>query len=313
MVACPPQPPPIHPAHHSRCVDHWGGGPAVVGVAGPVHGGVHRGDDPVAPGRAAATDGWEPARLPRTCRVPGERLRGRLLRRRDPPHRGPARPAPPPGAPRRADRLRAVQRRHRLLLLLPADSPGPAAGRRHGRHAVGAVPRHPLATAVATTIGLRTSFAALACLAVVLVAWVRWKVPNFPGGGAAERVPLRRVAALSGIPTVLLPADRRRRGRPPAGRAGGRPPTRPGAGDGRPPEIRTATSLLGAYLQATGRRRPVLPLRLPGATFAGYRAGGHLAPDRAVGHRSWEQFLADQVDRGRPAGAKARMTGGGRA
>jgi Major Facilitator Superfamily len=61
----------------------------------------------------------------------------------------------------------------------------------------------PLATAVATTIGWRTSFAALAVLAVVLVAWVRWKVPNLPGDVAAERVPLRRVAALPGIPTVL--------------------------------------------------------------------------------------------------------------
>jgi predicted MFS family arabinose efflux permease len=61
----------------------------------------------------------------------------------------------------------------------------------------------PLATAVAITLGWRTSFAALATLAVVLVAWVRWKVPNFPGDVAAERVPLRRVASLPGIPTVL--------------------------------------------------------------------------------------------------------------
>jgi predicted MFS family arabinose efflux permease len=61
----------------------------------------------------------------------------------------------------------------------------------------------PAATAVAATVGWRTSFAALACLAVVLVAWVRWKVPNVPGDMASERVPLRRVAALPGIPTVL--------------------------------------------------------------------------------------------------------------
>jgi predicted MFS family arabinose efflux permease len=61
----------------------------------------------------------------------------------------------------------------------------------------------PLATAVATTIGWRTSFAALAALAVVLVAWVRWKLPNLPGDMASERVRLRRVAALPGIPTVL--------------------------------------------------------------------------------------------------------------
>jgi predicted MFS family arabinose efflux permease len=61
----------------------------------------------------------------------------------------------------------------------------------------------PAATAVATTIGWRACFAALAALAVVLVAWVRWKVPNLPGEATAGRVPLRRVAALPGIPTVL--------------------------------------------------------------------------------------------------------------
>jgi predicted MFS family arabinose efflux permease len=61
----------------------------------------------------------------------------------------------------------------------------------------------PAATAVATTIGWRACFAALAALAVVLVAWVRWKVPDLPGEATAGRVPLRRVAALPGIPTVL--------------------------------------------------------------------------------------------------------------
>jgi uncharacterized protein YbjT (DUF2867 family) len=64
------------------------------------------------------------------------------------------------------------------------------------------------------------------------------------------------------------------------------------------PRIRTATSLLRAYLHTAGRR-PVLPVRLPGAVFAGYRRGGHLAPDRAVGCRTWEEFLAEQVSRWR--------------
>ena len=61
----------------------------------------------------------------------------------------------------------------------------------------------PFATAVATTVGWRGSFAALAALALVLMAWVRWKVPNLPGDGAAGRVPLRGVASLPGVPTVL--------------------------------------------------------------------------------------------------------------
>jgi uncharacterized protein YbjT (DUF2867 family) len=61
------------------------------------------------------------------------------------------------------------------------------------------------------------------------------------------------------------------------------------------PQIRTATGLAGAYLQAAGRRRPVLAVHLPGAVFAGYRQGGHLAPDHAVGRRTWEEFLAGHV------------------
>jgi len=61
------------------------------------------------------------------------------------------------------------------------------------------------------------------------------------------------------------------------------------------PQIRTASDLAGAYLQAAGRRRPVLAVHLPGAAFASYRQGGHLAPDHAVGHRTWEQFLAEHV------------------
>jgi hypothetical protein len=54
----------------------------------------------------------------------------------------------------------------------------------------------------------------------------------------------------------------------------------------------------------------VLPVRLPGAVFAGYRRGGHLAPDRAVGRRTWEQFLADQLRR--PGGQAIDRTSAGR-
>lgn len=52
------------------------------------------------------------------------------------------------------------------------------------------------------------------------------------------------------------------------------------------PQIRTAADLVSSYLRMAGRRRPVLPVHLPGAVFAGYRQGGHLAPDHAVGHRT---------------------------
>jgi hypothetical protein len=54
----------------------------------------------------------------------------------------------------------------------------------------------------------------------------------------------------------------------------------------------------------------VLPVRLPGAVFAGYRRGGHLTLDRAVGRRTWEEFLADQVGRRRRSPAGGRIAEG---
>ncbi|WBB58325.1 NAD(P)H-binding protein [Streptomyces sp. WMMC500] len=53
--------------------------------------------------------------------------------------------------------------------------------------------------------------------------------------------------------------------------------------------------LLRGYLKATGRRRPVLPVRLPGKAAAAFRAGANLTPGHAVGHRTWEDFLAGRT------------------
>ncbi len=61
----------------------------------------------------------------------------------------------------------------------------------------------PAGSALAAICGWRFSFAALAALAVILVAWVRWQVPNFPGGVAGERLSLRGVTALPGLRVVL--------------------------------------------------------------------------------------------------------------
>ncbi|MGI8875593.1 MAG: SDR family oxidoreductase [Egibacteraceae bacterium] len=66
------------------------------------------------------------------------------------------------------------------------------------------------------------------------------------------------------------------------------------------PQVRGAGDLARSYLRATGKRRPVLPIRLPGAAAAGFRRGGHLAPQRRVGRISFEQFLADRVACPRP-------------
>ncbi|GAA3556548.1 MFS transporter [Nonomuraea rosea] len=61
----------------------------------------------------------------------------------------------------------------------------------------------PAGAALASAFGWRAAFGGLAVVPVVLVGWVLWKVPNFPGEAAAARVPLRRVAVIPGIRTVL--------------------------------------------------------------------------------------------------------------
>jgi uncharacterized protein YbjT (DUF2867 family) len=61
------------------------------------------------------------------------------------------------------------------------------------------------------------------------------------------------------------------------------------------PRIYELVELVRGYLRATGKRRPILPVPLPGRAAHAYRAGANLAPDRAVGRRTWEEFLAERV------------------
>jgi uncharacterized protein YbjT (DUF2867 family) len=61
------------------------------------------------------------------------------------------------------------------------------------------------------------------------------------------------------------------------------------------PRIYELADLLRGYLRATHRRRPLLPLPVPGRAARALRAGANLAPDRAVGRRTWEEFLTDRV------------------
>ena len=62
------------------------------------------------------------------------------------------------------------------------------------------------------------------------------------------------------------------------------------------PEVREARDLARSFLSAVGRRRRVLPVRFPGAVFAAYRDGGHLAPGRAVGRITFERYLAERAE-----------------
>jgi len=61
------------------------------------------------------------------------------------------------------------------------------------------------------------------------------------------------------------------------------------------PQVHTMADLLREYLRARGKRRLLMPVWLPGKAARAVRAGANLAPDRAVGHRTWEDFLADRV------------------
>jgi len=61
------------------------------------------------------------------------------------------------------------------------------------------------------------------------------------------------------------------------------------------PRVHTMADLLREYLRARGKRRLLVPVRLPGQAARAVRAGANLAPDRAVGRRTWEDFLADRV------------------
>ena len=61
------------------------------------------------------------------------------------------------------------------------------------------------------------------------------------------------------------------------------------------PRVYGAAELLRSYLRASKRRRPILPVWLPGKAARVFRDGGNLAPEQAVEHRTWEEFLADRV------------------
>ncbi|KKD02970.1 SDR family oxidoreductase [Streptomyces sp. WM6386] len=58
------------------------------------------------------------------------------------------------------------------------------------------------------------------------------------------------------------------------------------------PEVRSFESLAQAYVKASGRRRAVVNVPLTGKAYRGFRAGGHLAPEQAVGKGTFEEYLA---------------------
>jgi uncharacterized protein YbjT (DUF2867 family) len=58
------------------------------------------------------------------------------------------------------------------------------------------------------------------------------------------------------------------------------------------PKVYPMADLVRSYLEATGKHRLLVPLPLPGQAARAVREGAVLAPGRAVGRRTWEEFLA---------------------
>ena len=52
--------------------------------------------------------------------------------------------------------------------------------------------------------------------------------------------------------------------------------------------------LARAYLTATGRRRPVVPLPVPGRFSAAFRAGANLSSDDRAAGQTFAAFLAER-------------------
>ncbi|MFO2462897.1 MFS transporter [Pseudomonas sp. 15FMM2] len=62
----------------------------------------------------------------------------------------------------------------------------------------------PAGTFLGAAVGWRWSFAIMTALTLILLAWVRWQVPDFAGQTAEKRLGLRQVLRLSGVRPVLF-------------------------------------------------------------------------------------------------------------
>ncbi|MBT2453593.1 SDR family oxidoreductase [Streptomyces sp. ISL-86] len=62
------------------------------------------------------------------------------------------------------------------------------------------------------------------------------------------------------------------------------------------PKVYPLGDLLRDYMQARGKKRPLMPMRMPGKAGKAYRAGDNLAlKGNDVGRRTWEAFLKERV------------------
>jgi uncharacterized protein YbjT (DUF2867 family) len=74
------------------------------------------------------------------------------------------------------------------------------------------------------------------------------------------------------------------------------------------PDVWTVAELARRYLRATGRRRPVVEVPVPGRLSAAWRDGAGIAPNGRSAGRSFDDFLANRYGRVQPASATNRRT-----
>ena len=62
----------------------------------------------------------------------------------------------------------------------------------------------PLGAMLGSTLGWRMAFGLMSITTLVLIGWVLWQVPDFPGQPAEERLSIARVFRTRGVRTVLV-------------------------------------------------------------------------------------------------------------
>ncbi|OMF26260.1 MFS transporter [Paenibacillus sp. FSL H8-0548] len=62
----------------------------------------------------------------------------------------------------------------------------------------------PAGTLLGDLVGWRSVFGIMSLLALMLVAWVLWKLPDYPGEAADKRLPLRKVFLTPGVRPILF-------------------------------------------------------------------------------------------------------------
>jgi uncharacterized protein YbjT (DUF2867 family) len=115
-------------------------------------------------------------------------------------------------------------------------------------------------------------------VAVILRMMAKAPVIVLPVGGSLQPVDVRDVGARLAALALEEPAGR--------------------APDFAGPEVRTVKDLAHSYLSIVSKRRPIVPLWLPGKFFRAFRRGENLVPE-AAGTITFEEFLTEQLASGR--------------